>query len=249
MLQSVISRMAALIPVPARRAITRHASVQQILKRIPGRGGFIEYTLRTKLGSDVTFLQIGAHYAADDKLRLLAIERGWRGILIEANPLAFAKLRTNYANVDKFTLINRAVADTCGSVPFYYLPDDVCASLGLPHWADQISSLDKKHLIHHFGPEIASHIQEATVAAGHLQSIMGSLNVRRVDLVHIDTEGFDAKVVRQIDFSIPPKIIVYETSHLSIENRESTCDFLRRRGYRVIPHPGDSLAIYNGPSV
>ena len=57
----------------------------------------------------------------------------------------------------------------------------------------------------------------------------------RVDVYLIDTEGHDAKIVRQIDLeAAPPALIIYEHEHLEYGERESCMDRLLCAGYRVI---------------
>ncbi len=66
-----------------------------------------------------------------------------------------------------------------------------------------------------------------------------------LNLLHIDTEGYDYKIIKSINFEVVrPDLILYEHIHLS-EHDESNCqNFLRGHQYKIFkPEEGyDTLA-------
>ena len=62
--------------------------------------------------------------------------------------------------------------------------------------------------------------------------------------MHIDVEGYDYHVLRQIDFSrFSPKLIQYEHQHLSDDELAASTALLSSRGYRCVNFGLDTLAI------
>jgi methyltransferase FkbM-like protein len=60
----------------------------------------------------------------------------------------------------------------------------------------------------------------------------------------IDTEGFDYKVLAQIDLSrYVPRLILFEHKHLSAEEKTRAAALLRAYGYRCSELGGDTLVL------
>ena len=69
-------------------------------------------------------------------------------------------------------------------------------------------------------------------------------NFDAVDLLQIDTEGFDADVISMFDFnSFNPVLIQFEHIHLSEEVHKYTCNNLTSIGYYLIKKKNDTFAI------
>jgi hypothetical protein len=68
--------------------------------------------------------------------------------------------------------------------------------------------------------------------------------VERIDLVHVDTEGFDYEVMRMIDLRrYQPLVLLYEHKILSDEDRLAAQDLVRGHGYAAREVGGDTLAL------
>jgi hypothetical protein len=66
----------------------------------------------------------------------------------------------------------------------------------------------------------------------------------RPDLVLIDTEGYDSTIIRHIDFEAHgPRLLIYEHFHLDPDDRASTREHLRARGYETMEEGFDTFAI------
>jgi hypothetical protein len=68
-------------------------------------------------------------------------------------------------------------------------------------------------------------------------------HVAKLDLLHIDAEGYDDEIIKMIDFKrIQPGIIQYEHMHLSPERRSACEELLKKHGYRIINGFADVIA-------
>jgi Methyltransferase FkbM domain len=68
--------------------------------------------------------------------------------------------------------------------------------------------------------------------------------IKVIDLLQIDTEGFDFEVIKMVDFDcLPPAIIHYDHCHLGKANAEASFRFLIERGYRVSVGETDTIAL------
>jgi hypothetical protein len=78
-----------------------------------------------------------------------------------------------------------------------------------------------------------------------LQAVLDKHNVEIIDLIHIDAEGFDFKILSQINFErYMPKLILYEHIHLTEEEKEKANLLLEKYNYYLCKHGGDTLAIH-----
>lgn len=63
------------------------------------------------------------------------------------------------------------------------------------------------------------------------------------DLLQVDTEGYDAKIIGMIDFGVcRPRLIKFEHKNLSAEERASVVGLLSRNGYACVGEVGDTVA-------
>jgi hypothetical protein len=70
-----------------------------------------------------------------------------------------------------------------------------------------------------------------------------------VDLVQIDTEGYDYEIVRQIALDqYRPALVLYEHYHLDPDDRRACELHLRNHGYRSISNFMDTLAVRVDPA-
>ncbi|HEX2234337.1 MAG TPA: FkbM family methyltransferase [Thermoleophilaceae bacterium] len=195
------------------------------------------------------FVEIGSNDGEQhDHLRPFILTRGWRGIMVEPVPYVFARLRRNYAGVPGVILENVAVADRDGQVPFYYLADaSEEERLTLPDWYDGIGSLDRDFLVGHEGKiaDIESRIVCEPVTALTFDSLCEKHGVTAVDLIVIDTEGYDWEILRRFDFERwHPELLVYEHFHLSPADRADAAARLREAGYDTMEEGFDTFCLH-----
>jgi FkbM family methyltransferase len=191
--------------------------------------------------AEVFFVQVGSNdgTSGGDPIFEFASNRvRWRGILIEPNPKVFQRLKANYRSDPRFIYENVAVARQPSSHPFYYVPDDP----SLPSWFDEVSSFDRRHLKRHGIPDEL--IAETTVPCATLSALFAKHRVTKVDILHVDTEGYDAEVIKMIDFArFKPKIIIFEHTHLSREDVIVMERLLASHGYTHSRTFRDTIAV------
>jgi len=97
----------------------------------------------------------------------------------------------------------------------YYVSDEITkTSEHVPFWYDQLGPFDKTHILSH-GKEFEPFIACEAVHCEPLRDILARNRIRKIDLLHIDTEGYDYEVLKQVDLESPPRVILYEHKHLS----------------------------------
>jgi FkbM family methyltransferase len=198
--------------------------------------------------SSVFFIQVGSNDGLQgDSIRDLIInDESWSGIFIEPVGFIFQNLKRNYGNKVRFIFENVAIAEKKGYAKFYYVSEQAKVDLGdkLPYWYDQLGTFDKNHILKHCDGELEPYIVEEDIECLPLQDILTRNNVQAIDLLHIDTEGYDYKVLSQVDFvGYKPLVMLYENTHLGVEERQKAELLLKTNDYRVTEYGGDTLAI------
>jgi FkbM family methyltransferase len=191
----------------------------------------------------VGFVQIGAFDGrTNDPIYDLVLRHGWQGVLVEPQPEPFTRLRETYADVDGLVLVNAAVAEQRGSMTLWRVgnpqPDD-------PWWVAQAASFSREHLVGHISdrPDLHDRIIGQAVEAMTLSDVF-ERSPAPVDILQIDAEGYDAKIVAMLDqIDVPPTVVRFEHRNLSPADHASTIDRLAGRGYRFVTGEDDTLAV------
>ncbi len=194
------------------------------------------------------FVEIGSNDGEQhDHLRPFILDRGWTGVMVEPVPYVFARLEANYAGVDGVALENAAVAATAGRMTFHHLRDASPEERAtLPDWYDGVGSFDRATILSHAPqmPDIAERIVERDVEALTFAGLLERHGIRRLDVLVIDTEGYDAEIIRHIDFTaVAPRLIVYEHYHLPAADRAATRALLARAGYETLEEGFDTIGL------
>ena len=188
-------------------------------------------------------LQIGANDGlSGDPLAKWFDRTHWVGVLVEPIPQLAASLSKRYAMRDHIVIERSAVGEADGEARIFRLAD----SPGAPAWHQQLASFDREVLLKHRGaiPGIEALLVEETVPVLSVKTLLARHDMSRFDLLVIDTEGFDWRILRQFDLgSLEPTLIMFEHQHLSPAEKSDACAFLRQAGYswREVPE-GDTLA-------
>ncbi|UCC94818.1 MAG: FkbM family methyltransferase [Candidatus Omnitrophota bacterium] len=191
----------------------------------------IEYIKHSK---DFFFVEIGAHDGAEtktggkDSLYDLIKRFNLKGILVEPQKYVFEDLEKNYAEQSHNLIFeNVAIAEKNGKKKLYKLYKE-------PWEKDE------------HGRELTEHSSLLPIRSGlrypyfeivdcmTFNDLVGKYNVKKIDLLQIDTEGYDYKIIKSINFKkIRPFIISYEHIHLSGADRVRCKKFLQKQGYEV----------------
>jgi FkbM family methyltransferase len=177
-----------------------------------------------KKQNNLFFVDVGA-YDGITWSNSIALEENynWKGICIEANPIAYQKLfksrknkTFNYAlSNDEKDMTFWAISGYCEMLSgFLELYDD--------RHVERIKSEVKKY---------GGYINEIKIKSKKLQNLLNELNVNSIDYLSIDTEGAELPILNGINFdSVNIKLISTENNNYNnlVEN------FLKQKGYRKI---------------
>jgi FkbM family methyltransferase len=200
---------------------------------------FVRSSLRYVVANELltnpqmTFLQIGAFDGVgEDDLRELVATHNLRGVMVEPQPDAFARLQQTYRNQRHVTLIQAAIAESEGTRDLY------CHRTH----ASMAASFDRQHLRKH---GISDHdIVAQPVRCHTVESALGVAGLANVDLIQTDAEGHDWPIIRSIDFSrIQPRLIRFEYRHMSDADADACLAHLAAHGYRFILESDDIIAV------
>lgn len=181
---------------------------------------------------ELTFLQIGAFDGvADDDLRDLITMYRLRGVLVEPQPAAFARLERTYRDQPQVTLLQAAIAEREGTRELYCRRGE----------ASMAASFDRDHLLRHGIPE--DEIVAQPVACQTVESALRAAGLNHVDLLQIDAEGYDWPIIRSIDFAaLRPAVVRFEYRHMRPRDADACLEFLAAHGYRFLIEPRDIIA-------
>ena len=178
---------------------------------------------------------------------------GARAILIEPVPSYFTALQANYAHLPNVICENLAIAHVSGELPFYRLGVDP-KEYGMPEWlgqlasfrADRVTTLWEENEGVHGNPAewqrfYNDHVVSEPVRCDTLGSVLRRHALTAVDLLVIDTEGYDYEVLKTLDFHTwHPRFVNYERTLLGPD--ETACrSMMRKAGYRLIDWDQDTL--------
>jgi FkbM family methyltransferase len=193
------------------------------------------------------FVKVGANdgVTGDPCSDLLLAHPNWAGLLVEPVPHYGSRLRANFNDAQRFRIEQVAVGAINGRSTFYYVDPAARAELhDLPSWFDQIGSFDRNHIMKHLDGILAPYIIEVPIEVCTLTKLLLRNNIDRVDLLHIDAEGYDYEVLAGCDFSLfAPLLILVEHKHLNAEKREKLLLMLRERQYLVRDCGRDYFAV------
>ena len=193
---------------------------------------------------NVVFVQVGSKDGEhDDPLRSFILAGQWRGLMIEPVPYIFERLRNNYRGRAGVELVHAAVGPHDGTAPFYAVAQSDDA---LPTWYDQIGSWSREHILKHgeYIPGLEGRIVTLEVPCVTFESLCREKGIGRIDLIHIDAEGYDYEVLKTIDFDRHrPRVLLFEYKHLTQPDLAACRRVLDEAGYDTVDVAWDTLAI------
>ena len=180
---------------------------------------------------NVQVVQIGSNdgLSNDPVHSLLLRNPSWQALLVEPVPFLFERLQRNYPAESRFQFANVAVAESEDMLPFHYIAEAARESAGnVSQHFDQLGSFDREHIARHCGTALDSFVVTANIPTLPLPILLERNGVSRIDLLHIDVEGYDWMVLRQLDLRhFQPAVILFEHKHLSDEAKREAFRFLR----------------------
>lgn len=197
-------------------------------------------------GNCITFIQVGANDGVRyDDLFQKVTGGGWKGLVIEPIPETFERLAMNYRHNQNVIPLNFAIhPDKSSEKVFYVSPD---ALMLYPDYAYGLGSMMRGHLVKHGIND--SDISVVDVPCRTLSKVIAEHDLHDLDVLQIDTEGFDYEVIKTLDFEASkPLIVKFEWMNLSAEEKQAARQLLLGHGYNVFVERGgaDCVAILAG---
>lgn len=154
------------------------------------------------------FVQIGANDGVfGDPIWEFVTRHQLAGLVVEPLKDVFEQLAANYRPYPRVTAVNTAIHATLRSAEMYRV--DPSKLEGLDVWARGIGSFKGQHHVDAGIPAAA--MRKEVVSCVTLEELLQGHHVGEIDLLQIDTEGYDAEILRMIDFNRRrPAIIRFE---------------------------------------
>ncbi len=153
------------------------------------------------------YLECGANNGVSQSNTLLLEKRGWRGMLVEPSPAAFAVCKRERS--PRNILVN-------------------CALVGDPTITSVEGDFDG-HLMSSVGARWRNDGKTTSVAARTLQSVLDEHSIGSIDFFSLDVEGHEREVLAGLDLSrVRPKVFLIEILE---ENLAAISALLAGHGY------------------
>ncbi len=198
----------------------------------------------SKAKKDFYVVQVGANDGMTHDPVYKFIKRDhWYALLFEPQPAVFHRfLRPVYRNYPRVNPINAAIGYEDGKAELYTI------AFNHDRWATGLSTfersvleatikegrLDKRLKRYGITPpkEVDDWIEPIEIAVRSFASTMQEHRIDRIDLLMIDTEGFDHEVIKMVDLhAVKPAAIVFEDTHIAADDYRSCIERLGEFGY------------------
>lgn len=192
-----------------------HQSFPRQAKASFDETGFIANLLK-RYRKDSIMIDVGAHHGS---ACAPFQEMGWKIFAFEPNPSNRSKLVSRFGSSENVLIDSRAVSDQESENVDFYVSD---VSTG-------ISGMLAFH---------ESHEQKGTVDVTTIKSIVEENNIRKINFLKIDVEGYDFSVLRGVPWDeIQPDVIECEfedaKTKLLGHSWRDICKYLMGKGYTV----------------
>lgn len=177
----------------------------------------------------ISVVQIGSNDGIlnDPIYNSVNINYKWNVVFVEPVVQLFNSLKLNYGNNSRYKFENSAINDGTKQL-FYYVDCKVTQDIpSIPHWCTGVSSFYKSHILKHLDGVLEPYIKTILIQGLTLNELFIKHNIRDLMLLHIDTEGYDWKVLKQLDLTThSPNIIMFEIEHLKTYELQESINML-----------------------
>tara|TARA_R110000796_G_C14543808_1_gene433190 strand:+ start:1519 stop:2109 length:591 start_codon:yes stop_codon:yes gene_type:complete len=181
----------------------------------------MNYLDSIKNDKSIFFLEIGAYNGKDfDGLYRYTHNNNWTGIFVEPIPEYFQQLKLNFQNIENKFFENSAITEEDGNY-------DIMRIVGDEKWTKGSSSLlpNKINKKYKYYKELIKGIS--------FNSLVKKYNIKKIDVLQIDTEGYDLIILKQIIPTFKPKFISIEQYNLSYPDKMEVKKILKGEGYYI----------------
>lgn len=224
----------------------------------PKKGSLSEFLSAYSLSKigDFTVIQIGANDGiSNDPIHKFIKRDTWKGVLLEPQNFVFTEFTQKiYSKNAGINVLNAAIGGEDGMLPMYKI------GFSTTRWATGLSSFSKNQVLKAFDNGIVAYnckkygetiptdkskwINEEEVRVISPESLIREFNIKIIDLLQIDAEGFDLEVIRIFDLNKhQPKVVIFENAGLSENDYLSALKILSEAGYTTKRFGDNNLAM------
>ena len=202
------------------------------------------------------FIQIGANDGySDDPLYPVIRDFQLPGLLVEPQPALHEALTRTYRDMPELECVHAAIADRDDTLVFYSFSNELTEeNTGFNFSA--LGALEREQAIAGFrqmAPQYGvkgraeDYLVTRHVPAMRLETLLSAYDIAHFDILVIDAEGYDLKILYQLDLHLyRPILIYYEHAKLDETQRIESWRHLRAHGYTPCICGSNTLALKTG---
>src|SRR3989344_2596223 len=191
----------------------------------------------SRVPKDFFFLQIGANDGViNDPIHEYVVKYGLSGMAVEAQPDVFVRLCETYRST-RVECVNAAVGTS--DLKFYTVKSSMMNDANFSAMTC-IASFNKKVMTGLLkknipeGADPADYLDENAVPVMSFDDIVQFYNIKKIDMLQLDCEGYDHELLKAFDFDrFSPSLINFESVFFSDKISEEIESMLTARGYRL----------------
>ena len=190
-----------------------------------------------------SLIQIGANDGKrfDEISNFIKNNNKLKAVLVEPVKKYFEKLKENYKNCNNIKFENSAISKN-NEINFLYCVKERFIENYQEH-IKGINSYEIRHLLNHNLKE--SHIEKVKVETLTFQNLMKKYNLTEIDLLYIDVEGYDDKIVLDfLDNSQLRPILIFEYIHIKNTSFKILIKKLLDENYKILK-VDENVVCYN----
>jgi hypothetical protein len=150
-------------------------------------------------------------------------------VLVEGSEKQFNVLKNNYEGKQGVTFINNLVTTDGSDVEFFE---------GGAGYTNTIV----KRVIEYWEKEEIHSSKRSSISINNLIFDHFSAYNKKLDWLHLDVEGLDAKLLLSIDMDKLPDFIIYEDFNLGDDEKNELVSFFENNGYKIHSEGGIGMA-------
>jgi len=164
---------------------------------------------------DFGLVVIGAHSGIFLK-DLISDYTDQKILLVEPVPYNYQILENEYKDHPDILICKNAILDKAKKDNFYYVKKNSISKLG-KHWASQIGSFNKNHILNHKNKRFNikdDDIQSVEVEFITFSDLIKKYSINSIDKLQIDVEGAEYMIMNSINYQeIKINKIFFESKH------------------------------------
>lgn len=162
------------------------------------------------------------------------------GLVIEPSTKYFDSLKKNLKDFKNIQFLKQAISSKNEQLKLFQLNDSGLNKM--PDWGKGIGSFRKDHLLQYH------QLNESDIEFEHVNGItfktlLEKYLLSEIDYLQIDTEGFDAEIIKMIDFNLfYPRMIKFEIANLRVNEILDVINILKNYKFIPLKLKGDMIA-------